>query len=96
MTRPGDGSAIANWVHLDDIVGAITVACEQQLQGIYNVVDDEKITRKQLLDRLFVKHNLPNVIWDASVQSTGSYNARVSNQKIKEVGYQLIHPQRIL
>lgn len=96
MTRPGDGSAIANWVHLEDIVRAIAFACEQRLQGIYNVVDDEKITRKQMLDRLFAKHNLPNVIWDASIQNTGSYNARVSNQKIKEVGYQLIHPQRLL
>lgn len=96
MTRPGDGSAIANWVHLEDIVGAIAFANERQLQGIYNVVDDEKITRKQMLDNLFAKHNLPNVIWDASVQNTGSYNARVSNKKIKAAGYQLIHPQRLL
>ena len=95
-TRPGDGNEATNWVHLEDIVGAIAKACDRQLQGIYNVVDDEELTRRELLDRLFETHNLPKITWDATADSQRSYNARVSNQKIKDAGYQFIHPQRLL
>lgn len=93
-TRPGDGTEATNWIHLDDIVGAIAFAEERELAGIYNLVDDEHLTNKELLDRVFAKHNLPNVTWDPG--SKRSNNAWVSNQKIKAAGYQLIHPQRIV
>lgn len=92
-TRPGDGSDITNWIHLDDIVGAIELVRSQQLQGIYNLVNDAYLTQRELLERVCKQHQLPHVIWDASVKSDRPYNARVSNQKIKEAGYQLIHPQ---
>lgn len=92
-TRPDKGDSITNWVHLDDIVGAIEFARSHHLQGIYNVVDDAKLSSRELLDRLFETHNLPKVSWDASVSSVRPYNARVSNQKIKAAGYQFIHPE---
>jgi nucleoside-diphosphate-sugar epimerase len=92
-TRPGDGSDITNWIHLDDIVGAIEFARKQQLSGIYNLVDDAHLSSKELLDTLFAKHHLPQVTWDNTVKSNRPYNAKVSNQKIKAAGYQLIHPQ---
>ena len=92
-TLPGDGSEPSNWIHLDDIVGAIALACQQQLQGIYNLVNDAQLTRREVIDTVLAKQNLPPVIWDSSKSSPRSYNARLSNQKIKEVGYQLIHPQ---
>lgn len=91
--RPGDGSNITNWIHLDDIVGAIELARSQQLQGIYNLVDDGHLTQRELIEGVCEQHQLPNVVWDASVKSDRPYNARVSNQKIKDAGYQLIHPQ---
>ncbi len=93
-TRPGKGTEATNWIHLDDIVGAIAFADDQQLEGIYNLVDDEHLTNREFLDRVFAKHSLPNVTWDA--RSKRSYNAWVSNQKIKAAGYQLIHPQRMV
>ena len=94
-TRPGNGKDITNWIHLDDIVAAIEFARYHQLQGIYNLVDDTHLTSRELLDRVFSQHNLPNVIWDESQKSNRPYNALVSNQKIKTAGYQLIHPQMI-
>ncbi len=94
-TRPGNGEDITNWIHLDDIVGAIEFARQHRLQGIYNLVDDAHLTSREVLDRLFEKHNLPKVKWDTSVKSTRPYNAWVSNEKLKEAGYQLIHPQMI-
>ncbi|MBN3886903.1 MAG: SDR family oxidoreductase [Nostoc sp.] len=94
-TRPGNGEDITNWIHLDDIVGAIEFARHRRLQGIYNLVDDAHLTSRDLLDSLFEKHNLPKVRWDTSIKRTRSYNAWVSNEKLKEAGYQLIHPQMI-
>ncbi|MBD2354730.1 SDR family oxidoreductase [Tolypothrix sp. FACHB-123] len=94
-SRPGTGNDIANWVHLDDIVGVINWACEHHWQGIYNVVDDAHLTNRELFNRLFTKHNLPPIVWDASQQSNRQYNVWVSNQKIKDAGYKLIQPQMI-
>ncbi|YAF95959.1 MAG: SDR family oxidoreductase [Nodularia sp. CChRGM 3473] len=95
-TRPGNGEDITNWIHLDDIVGAIEFVRQQHLQGIYNLVDDAHLTSRELLDRLFEKYNLAKVTWDASSKSNRPYNARVSNQKIKAAGYKLIQPQIII
>ena len=92
-TQPGDGEDATNWVHLDDIVGAIDFARQQQLEGIYNLVADAPSTLKDLLDRLCTTHNLPAVTWDASSKSVRPYNARVSNQKLKAAGYQFVHPE---
>lgn len=93
MTRPGAGEDFSNWIHLDDIVGALTFAMENQLQGIYNLVGDVPLPSRELLERIFASHNLPNVAWDASVPSVRPYNARVSNQKIKDAGYRFIYPE---
>ncbi|HEY9744274.1 MAG TPA: SDR family oxidoreductase [Coleofasciculaceae cyanobacterium] len=92
-TRPGDGSDATNWIHLDDIVAAIEFARRHRLQGIYNLVDDAHLTNRELLDRVCEQHHLPKIVWDASTKSVRPYNARVKNQKIKDAGYQLIHPQ---
>jgi nucleoside-diphosphate-sugar epimerase len=94
-TRPGNGEDVTNWIHLDDIVGAIEFVRQHNLQGIYNLVDDAHLTSRELLATLLTKHNLPQVIWDSSQTSNRPYNAKVSNQKIKEAGYQLIHPKTI-
>ena len=92
-TRPGNGEDAANWVHLDDIVGAIDFARQQSLTGLYNLVGTVPTTTGVLLERLFTAHGLPNVTWDASQPSTRPYNARVSNQKLREAGYQFLYPQ---
>ncbi|MBH8553612.1 SDR family oxidoreductase [Nostocaceae cyanobacterium CENA357] len=94
-TRPGNGDDVTNWIHLDDIVAAIEFVRQHRLQGIYNLVNDAHLTSRELLDTLFEKHNLPQVIWDSSMKSNRPYNAKVSNQKIKAAGYKLIHPQMI-
>jgi nucleoside-diphosphate-sugar epimerase len=94
-TRPGSGEDITNWIHLDDIVGAIEFARQQQLAGIYNLVDDAHLISRELLGNVLESHNLPPVIWDATVASNRPYNCWVSNQKIKDAGYIFSHPQII-
>lgn len=92
-TRPGNGNDATNWIHLDDIVAAVEFARQQRLQGIYNLVNDSQLTSGQLIDSVCEQHNLPKVVWDASAPQVRPYNAKVSNQKLKTAGYQLIHPE---
>ncbi|MGL5064613.1 MAG: NAD-dependent epimerase/dehydratase family protein [Microcoleus sp.] len=92
-TRPGAGEDATNWVHTDDVAGGLIFALENRLQGIYNLVGDVSLSSRELLDRTFAAHNLPKAIWDKSVPSTRPYNAKVSNQKIKDAGYQFVHPE---
>jgi nucleoside-diphosphate-sugar epimerase len=92
QTRPGTGDEPSNWIHLDDIVGAIELARTQHLLGIYNVVDEENLLNRDVIARVCETHNLPPVTWDSSQQSKRSYYARISNQKLKDAGYKFIHP----
>ena len=91
-TRPGRGEDVTNWVHRDDVVGGLTFALENRLQGIYNLVGDVSLSSGELLDRIFEANNLPKVSWDGS-PSVRPYNASVSNQKIKAAGYQFVYPE---
>ncbi|WP_204102912.1 MULTISPECIES: SDR family oxidoreductase [Spirulina sp. CCY15215] len=92
QTLAGKGENISNWVHLEDIVKAIDFAREKQLGGIYNLVCDEQISRRELLDRVCQIHNLPAIAWDEK-EIPYPYNVRVSTEKIKEAGFQFLHPQ---
>jgi nucleoside-diphosphate-sugar epimerase len=92
-TRPGDGSDAANWVHLDDIVGAINLVQQRSLGGVYNLVGDVPITVRELLELVCTQNQLPPVTWDASQSSPRPYNARVSNQKLRSASYQFRHPE---
>ena len=90
--RPGAGTEGSNWVHRDDIVGVIDFAQNHGLTGIYNVVQDEVLTSRELIDRVCQAHNMPPVTWDPSRPSERPHNVRVSNQKLKAAGYQFQHP----
>lgn len=92
-TRPGNGQDAANWVHLEDIVGAIDFARQRQLSGIYNLVGNPPTTTGELLQQVLTAHGLPPVTWDATQPSNRPYNARVSNQKLRDAGYQFRYPE---
>ncbi len=92
QTRPGSGHEASNWVHLDDIVGAIAHAQTHSLSGLYNLVQDEIPTVRELIDRVCQANHLDPVQWDPSQPSDRPYNVRVSNQKLKTAGYEFCHP----
>ena len=96
MTLPGRGNRVINWIHRDDIVGAIEFARLNQLQGIYNLVDDSQLAIKEQLERICSRYGLPPVRWDQSKLSLPGKSVRVSNQKLKASGYQFIHPQIVV
>ena len=92
MTLPGKGDRIINWIHLDDIVGAIEFARLNELDGIYNLVDDSQLTVKEQVERVFFQYGLPPAQWNPLQVSPKRKSLRVSNQKLKAAGYQLFHP----
>ena len=91
-TKPGTGDEGSNWVHLDDIVGAIDWVRQHHLSGIYNLVQDEVLTVRGLIDAVCQRYNLDPVQWDETKPSDRLYNVRVSNAKLKRTGYQFVHP----
>lgn len=90
-TRPGSGEDWSNWIHLEDIVGAIDFARRRRLRGIFNLVHEEPLQQKELLDRALSSHGLEPVRWNPAEASARPYNARVSNRKLREAGYSFIH-----
>lgn len=93
QTRPGAGSEWANWIYRDDIVGTIEFVRSHALSGIYNLVQDEIPTVKDLIATVCDRYHLAPVQWDPSQPSARPYNVRVSNAKIKAAGYKFVHPQ---
>jgi len=90
--RPGDGSEPSNWIHLDDIARAILFASHYRLNGIFNLVQDHPPSRRDLIDWVCRTHQLTPVRWNPDAPSERSYNAKVSNQKIRQAGYVFTHP----
>jgi nucleoside-diphosphate-sugar epimerase len=96
MTMPGKGDRFINWVHRDDIIGAIDFIRLNELGGIYNLVDDSQLTVKEQVKLVCSHYNLPPVNWDSSKLSTQRKSLQVSNEKLKTAGYELIHPQLLV
>jgi nucleoside-diphosphate-sugar epimerase len=89
-------SHFTNMIHLDDIVNAINFILDHNLKGIYNLVDDDHQTLKELLEEITKKLKLPPIRWNPKLTRMTYNNMRVSNHKIKSEGYLLLHPHRII
>jgi nucleoside-diphosphate-sugar epimerase len=96
MTMPGKGNRFVNWVHRDDIVGAIDFIRLNELGGIYNLVDDSQLTIKEQVKLVCSNYNLPPVTWDSSQLSIQRKSVQVCNDKLKAAGYELIHPRLLV
>ncbi|NGX55977.1 MAG: hypothetical protein K1060chlam5_00211 [Candidatus Anoxychlamydiales bacterium] len=88
----GDSSFYTNMVHLDDAVNTINFVLDHNLYGIFNVVDDDHITRKELLDKICKKLNISKISWDDKKNIFDDVNKRVSNYRIKETGFTFKYP----
>jgi nucleoside-diphosphate-sugar epimerase len=93
MTMPGKGDRFINWIHRDDIISAIEFARLNELDGVYNLVDDSQLTVKEQVKLVCAAYGLPPVHWDASKFSPPRKSLQVNNQKLKAAGYELIHSQ---
>lgn len=87
----GTGEEPTNHIHLEDIINAIYFFSTHQFGGIYNLVNDDHPSRKNLYDALSKQLQIPPPSWDGSIPSHGS-GMTISNQKIKKAGFVFKHP----
>lgn len=91
---PGHPEYYTNMVHQQDAVGVICHILEHQLEGIYNVADDDHPTRGEFSEIICGKLNLPKPKFNPKLSDFADNNKRVSNYKIKESGYVFKYPSR--
>ncbi len=87
---PHSGQSITNLTHIDDGVIASLFSYEHHLDGIFNVVGDIHISRKELYEYLLSKENLPLPIWnDSGPENICHFSGvkRVLSRKIREKGF---------
>lgn len=92
-----NGNDIPAWSCIFDITRGVSYAFSNQLSGIYNLVDDMQLSRRELSTQICDIDGLPPVIW-ANQNRVGArtMNARVSNHKIKSTGFVLSTPSMLM
>jgi len=94
---PKYGNAVTAWSNIVDITRGIHFAYEHQLEGIYNLVDDMQLSRRELSTMICDLDGLPPVLWSHTPSPTErNMNARVSNAKLKQEGFQLMSPSMLI
>ncbi len=93
----GRGMRLVNMIHVEDVVDAILLGLQRGRPGeIYNVVDDEPVTQRVLLEWLSARLSrpLPPSNPDTSApRKRGDTNKAVANQKLKaELGWRPKYP----
>jgi len=91
---PGHGEYYTNMVHQKDVIGVILYILEHNMQGVFNVVDDDHPTRKDFANLLYSKLKLAPPKFDPAIAEFPEYNKRVSNYRIKEMGYHFKFPTK--
>lgn len=89
---PGTGNEPTNHVHLDDIVTAILLCIDHAFTGLYNLVNDDHTTRKELYSSLCQSLSIPSPIWNLELLQSRQGGYKVSNQKIKNSGFIFKYP----
>ena len=90
-----NGDHVPCWVHVDDVVQAVNLAAEQKLNTTLNVVDDIKLSKRAITDQLCEAIGCPPVIWMGSSQDERILHAAISNESLKDLGFQLQHPSML-
>ena len=93
LERPGDGRSFSNWVHVDDAAGALVAAMDGAWNGVVNVVNDEPIRLRDLVDGSLKRQNLEPVRWQGSARAGAGSSRRIRNDRLKSLGYRLKHPK---
>lgn len=89
---PGTGDSYVNKVHLNEILSAIDLALDKKLNGVYNLCDDFHPKRNEFYKQICEEEGLQPITWDPSLTSPHAGNKRVSNNKLKSVGWSCANP----
>lgn len=85
---PFDGGAPAAIIHRDDVVRALVHATENKLSGVYNLINDVTETKEVFFGRITDGAGADPIQWVAP----GSGPKSLSNQKLKDAGFELGDP----
>ncbi len=85
---PFDGNSDAMIVHRDDVVRAIEMAINKNLNGLYNLFNEVTTSKAEFFAQVCDEQGLDHVEW--LNLSPGPKN--VSNQKIKDAGLMFLDP----
>jgi nucleoside-diphosphate-sugar epimerase len=90
----GSGERIMNSIHRDDAVSAFCVAARQNLTGTFNVVDDTPVTQLEWHQWVCAQlgRPLPPFVPRDLNRKRGWTSKKVSNQKLRELGWALRYP----
>ena len=91
QARHGHGNTFTNWVHVDDAAGALEAAVDGRWSGVVNVVNDKPIRVRELVDQSLARQGLAPVQWTGGLEPQ-SDGRRIRNQRLKQLGYRLLHP----
>ena len=92
----GHPEYFTNMVHRDDAAAAIVYLCQQDLQGIFNLADDDHPTRREMAEQVSAQHGIAVAPPEATMQRAYSGNKRISNHKVKSVGFAFQYPHRVI
>jgi nucleoside-diphosphate-sugar epimerase len=93
-----DGGRFLNMIHVQDVVGVIIAALEKGAAGsIYNAVDDEPVSQRDLFAWLanYLKKPMPPSVPTTleSERKRGVTNKRIANARLKaELSYEFAYP----
>jgi len=87
-----NGQNVPCWIHRDDIVRGVCFAFDQSLDETYNLVNDTQLSGQELTDRLCERAGLPLAKWLTIDTTDRILNARVSNEKLKQIGFTFSYP----
>lgn len=86
-----NGNEPTNHIHLEDIVSALEFCLNNQPVGIYNLVNNDHPSRRQLYSEICHSLQLPLPQWKSPDRITRASGYKVSNEKILRTGFQLKH-----
>ena len=87
-----NGQNVPCWINRDDIVRGVCFAFDQGLDETYNLVNDTQLSGQELTDRLCERAGLPLAKWLTIDTTDRILNARVSNEKLKQIGFTFGYP----
>lgn len=87
-----DGESYTNLIHVTDVVRAIDWAYQKKLSGIFNLCNDSHEKRRDFYHKWCSHMGLHHVEFSPSPSVSIHGNKRVSNHKIKLMGFEFEHP----
>lgn len=90
-----DGNGrLLNQIHRDDAVSALATLIGKEARGIFNVVDSEPLTQRELFEILAPKFNVPlPPASEPNHERKRPYTHKaVSNGKLQTLGWRPVHP----